>query len=148
MKNKLFVVLSFLGILILVFGIFYKLDFFKFKEKEYFGKIINEFCVNDKCYKREDAQLRQEVMKATLDRWQTIKIIGLVSTNKEKFGSLGFGEEKIILKINGKELEIGNISSDYLGTLVKKPGEEVVYKIDVIIDKNNINDQKYWTATE
>jgi hypothetical protein len=128
--------------------ILFKLNFFEAKEKEYFGKVINEFCVNDKCYKRDGQNLRQEIMKTTLDRWQTIKIIGIVSTNKEKFQGLGFMNEKVILKINGKELEIGNISSDYLGTLVKKPGEEVVYKIDVIIDKNNINDQKYWTTTE
>lgn len=144
MKNKFWIFLSFVVIIILVLAVFYKLNIFKSQEKEYFGKVINEFCVNDKCYKRDEANLRQEVMKATLDRWQTLKIIETVSKNPDKFQGLGFFNEKVILKINGKELEIGNISSDYLGTLVKVPDEEVVYKIDVIIDKNNINNSGYW----
>ncbi len=87
-------------------------------------------------------------MTATLDKWQTIKIIETVSKNPDKFQSLGFLNEKVILKINGKELEIGNISSDYLGTLVKIPGKEIIYKIDVIIDKNNINNSEYWIVNK
>ncbi len=148
MKNKFYIFLSFLIVFILIAGVLYKLNIFKNKEKEYFGKVINEFCVNDKCYKRDEANLRQEIMTATLDKWQTIKIIETVSKNPDKFQSLGFLNEKVILKINGKELEIGNISSDYLGTLVKIPGKEIIYKIDVIIDKNNINNSEYWIVNK
>ena len=110
----------------------------------YFGKVINEFCVNSFCYKKDDKKLNKEIIEATLKKWQTIEILDLISTNKEKFSSLGFGDNKVILKINGKSLEIGQITADYTGTLVKKENEDKIYSINVIMDKNNISNPEYW----
>ena len=45
-------------------------------------------------------------------------------------------------------MEIGAISSDYTGTLVKKENEDRIYKINVIMDKNNISNPEYWVKKE
>jgi len=117
---------------------------FETEKEPYFGKVINEFCVNSFCYKKGDDKLNINVIEPTLEKWQTIQLLSLISTNKDKFNSLGFTDNKVVLKINGKSLEIGQITSDYTGTLVKKENEDKVYSINVIMDKNNISNPEYW----
>lgn len=145
MKTKFQILLSIILLFIVIFYVIMKFwNPFKVEKEPYFGKAINEFCVNSFCYKKDDNKLNKEIMEATLKKWQTIQILDLISTNKEKFNSLGFTDNKVILKINGKSLEIGQITADYTGTLVKKENEDKIYSINVIIDKNNISDPKYW----
>ena len=133
-----FILLVMLSIVLLEFGIFDK------KEGLYFGKEISKFCVNENCYETNDGKLDQEVIVPTIDKWKTIKLLDMVSTNKDKFKEMGFTDQKVILKINNKSLEIGSISSDYTGTFVRKENEDKIYKINVMMDKNNISNPKYW----
>lgn len=137
-----FIVLAMLSIVLLEFGVFEK------KEGSYFGGEIGEFCVNENCYKKDDQNLYQEIIQATMEKWKNIKLVDMISTNKNKFQEMGFVEPKIILKINGKSLEIGAISSDYTGTFVKRENEDKIYKINVIMDKNNIANPQYWAKRE
>lgn len=144
MKNKLNSYLSVFILLVVLGGVLLKFGVFDKKEGLYFGAEINEFCVNENCYKKDDQNLYQEIIQATIEKWKTIKLIDIISTNKDKFQEMGFVEPKVILKINGKNLEIGAISSDYTGTFVKRENEDKIYKINVIMDKNNIANPQYW----
>jgi len=146
-KSKVFLSCLILTILLIILSI-YKFDPFTPKNELYFGIEINEFCINENCYKVNDEKLNSEIIEATLIKWKTIKIVEKISINKDKFKSFGFDDKKILLKINNKTLEIGNIYSDYTGTLVKKENEEIIYKINVIIDKLNISNPKYWSKND
>lgn len=145
MKAKFQILLSI--ILLLIIGSYTTIKVwnpFKKTIEPYFGTDIKEFCVNTFCYKKDDEKLNKEIIEATLKKWGTIQILDLISTNKEKFNSLGFTDNKVILKINEKSLEIGEITADYTGTLVKREDEDKIYSINVIIDKNNISNPEYW----
>jgi len=138
-----FVLVGLLGMVLFKFGVFKKTS------GPYFGKLINKFCVNDKCYQADDKNLNAEMIKATLEKWQIMKLTDVISTNKNKFAEMGITEtDKIILEINGKKLEIGAVSLDYTGTMVRIPNDNKIYKLNVIIDRNHINDPKYWMLTQ
>ena len=145
MKARFQILLSIILLFIVI--VFFVAKFwnpFEIEKESYFGTDIKEFCVNTFCYKKDDSKLNKEIIEATLSKWQTIQILDLISTNKEKFNSLGFTDNKVILKVNDKSLEIGQITADYTGTLVKKENEDKIYSINVIIDKNNISNPEYW----
>jgi hypothetical protein len=145
MKAKFQILLSIILLLIIIsYAVIKVWNPFEEKVEPYFGGEIKEFCVNTFCYKKDDEKLNKEIIEATLTRWQRIQILNLISSNKDKFDSLGFTDNKVILTINGKSLEIGQITADYTGTLVKKENEDKVYSINVIIDKNNISNPEYW----
>lgn len=140
--------LSFLVLLGVVVAVLYNFGIFKKSSGPYFGNVINKFCVNDKCYQVDDAGLNTEVIKATLEKWQTMKLTDVISTNKNKFAEMGIAEtDKVILEINGKKLEIGAVSGDYTGTMVRIPNDNKIYKLNVIMDRNHINDPNYWMLT-
>ena len=142
-KNKQRVLNSFLVLIIFGILVFWRSNIFKPKIKNFFTGEISTICVNDYCAKKDDPKINQEIFSLSKDRWKNIKVLDLIAENTDKFESLGFNNNsKVILKINNKELELGNITSDWSGTLVKINNK--IYKINVVIDKNNVNRSYYW----
>jgi len=148
MKNKQLTFLTLIILVVILALVLDKFNIFHRSAEPYFGRNIDQFCLNDRCYQVNDPNLNQEIISPTIEKWKTIKLIDIISENKDKFKDLGFDpQKKVVLKINNQSLEIGQITSDYTGTLVKKENEDKIYKINVVINKDNINDPNYWANT-
>jgi len=142
-KNKQRLLSSFLILIILSILIVWKSNLLHVKTENYFKGEIKTICVNDYCANDDDQNINQEIFSLSKDKWKNIKVLDLIAENTDKYESLGFSEKnKVVLKINNRELELGNVSSDWTGTLVKTNNK--IYKINVVIDKNNISNKYYW----
>ncbi len=137
--------------------VFIKLNpsFLTKKSVPYFSKDIGKFCINDFCLNQENGKwfvlqnnkeipADEEMVKAYTDKFKNITLKELISQNPDKFSTLGIGESKVVLDINNKKLEIGNITNDTDGTYVREDNGKEVYKINIILDKNNLPKSDYW----
>ena len=123
------------------------------KTETYFGEVTN-WCLNDNCFDTngKDVWITQKTShKAPTDKekglqfWEDIKNVylsDLVSVNSDNFAHLGFNEDKLVLKSNGKILEIGNVTDDYRYTFVKVDNK--IYKIRSVWNKEIFKDSQYW----
>ncbi len=122
----------------------------------YFENDISRFCVKDLCLNKineawfveQGDQLipaESENVEITVGRFGEINLSEIVSENKEKFSLLGIGDDsQIYLTINEKTLELGNIENSYSGTYVREKDGGQVYKVPLVLDKNNLSDPSYW----
>lgn len=118
------------------------------------GKIEN-FCINEVCVNQDNGQWKvkdgqktapanQEMVNIYLQKWQNIYLEETASINKNNFSNLGIGSSRVILSINDKKLEIGNINSRYEATFVKPDNEEKIYLTSIVFDKNELSKFDYW----
>ena len=85
------------------------------------------------------------MIKIYLDKFKKISTDDLISTNPSKLNSFGLGDnEKLILKIDNKKIEIGNVGGSFDQTYFRKENENTVYLTKVTIDKNLIMNIDYW----
>jgi len=77
-----------------------------------------------------------EKVESLVAKVKMIKFDNLVSSNPEKLGRFGLGEEKYILKIGSEVLEIGKVGPDWQSTYVKKEGSERVFLVDGQFDSD------------
>lgn len=124
--------------------------------RNYWEGSIGLWCVNELCFSKNEEKWRVKVgdkgylvdkdkiapVVATL---ATVKLEQVASNNENKFGDLGIGNpDKVVIKMLGKDLEIGNISERYDGTYVRADGDKVVYKIAGVIDRRSITNLDFW----
>ena len=122
----------------------------------FFQGDIGKICTNKYCLENKEGSwfivegnsavpAESENVEATVTRLKEIRLDELISDNQQRFLSLGLAEENItLLTINGKTLEIGNIERSYSGTYVREKDGNKVFKISIILDKDNLNDKNYW----
>lgn len=123
----------------------------------YFSSEINNFCIDDLCLNKRESgwfmdygtlslPAESENIEATVKRLNDIKLVEIVSQNREKFASMGIkeGEEATILKTQNKSLEIGNVNQSYSGTFVREENGDKVYVIGMVLDKTNLKSPEYW----
>ncbi len=146
------VILIVSSLLILKSGIFSKKDVTSY----FFEGEINNFCMNDLCLTKEQGSwyidksetkipAETENVEATINKLKEISLDNLISENEEKFDQLGIGGENILLlAINGKSMEIGNIEKAYSGTYARAKEDNRVYKIPIVLDKLNLESEDYW----
>jgi len=126
----------------------------KENDSTYFQKDITRFCINNYCLEKKDIwkiivdskeiPASEEMATSYASKFSGIKMNDLISENKDKFADLGFGEQKTILEVSGKKMEIGKITSTYDGTYIKEVDGGKVYKIGEIVDVNLIKDINFW----
>ena len=156
MNNKN-VLLSFVLIFCLVIFIFLKSGLFDRKENNIFtNNEIDKFCINNYCLEKNNNvwfvvegnnkdEAKVEMIKIYLDKFKKISTDDLISTNPSKLNSFGLGDnEKLIMKIDNKKIEIGNVGGSFDQTYFRKENENTVYLTKVTIDKNLIMNIDYW----
>lgn len=124
--------------------------------KSFFGDKIESFCIDDCCLKRDSDRwwvtetderepADEEIVKNYLNRLLEIKLEMVASDNQKRFGDLGIGEEeKVVLKIEDQELELGNVAGDGSGTYVREKNGEKVYKLEVVLDGSRLKSRDFW----
>ncbi len=128
----------------------------KNEERKWFPKAVENFCVNEMCLKKTgglwmiseagvEIPADGEVVESTIFRLEEIILDDLVSENEGRFGGLGIGAEEIVLlKAENKSLEIGDITGKYDGTYVRQEGGDGVYKVKIVLDKDDLSSVSYW----
>ncbi|OGL52703.1 hypothetical protein A3K55_01780 [Candidatus Shapirobacteria bacterium RBG_13_44_7] len=159
MKEKLRNPVVISGFLVLLLGLVVVVKEGRWKKEEvgvFFPTTIEKFCLNQVCLYQENqrwmvndgkivAPGNKETIEGIIERLREIKLTEMVSNNPDRFGDLGIGgEEKIILTVGEKKLEIGELSTDYSGTYVREEGGGVVYKISAYLDGENWAGRDYW----
>lgn len=125
------------------------------KTTQYWNKGITKFCVNNLCLQKNkdnltysgsgNGEANTEVVEDYVKKMKEIALDEVVSNNKDNFKDFGFSsDQKTILDIDGKKLEIGNISADYGGTYVRKENGDEVYLIPTVYDKKTLELESYW----
>lgn len=121
----------------------------------YFGKQINNFCINDICLQKDgDGWLTTrensltpadaELVNSYVAKLENIEFGDVISNNANNFANLGIGESPVIITANGKGLEIGKINSNYDGTYVRKENGGSVYNTEILLEKNNLINPDQW----
>ncbi|HOZ81009.1 MAG TPA: DUF4340 domain-containing protein [Candidatus Woesebacteria bacterium] len=142
-----------IGLLVLPLAIRIILKDYSGKTKNFFINEIKGFCVNDVCLSKDNDNYFVEYkgVKVPADNEKVINFIKLiskikleelVSTNPERFKELGFDDQKVILKVDKQELEIGGMNPSFDGTLVKDNNK--IYSILLILNKVNLSSFEYW----
>lgn len=122
------------------------------KQTNYFIGEINGFCVNDLCLSKElnnylvnGVPADDDLVLPYIEKLKSLQLRELVSQNKDKFADLGISDkDKVVLTVNGKGLQIGNFTTQYDGVYVKPANEDKVYRIEIVFDKSNLIQAKYW----
>ena len=142
-----------IGLLILPFGLKLILTKYSGVTKNFFVNEIKGFCINEICLSKDNEKFLVESkgVKVPADNEKVINLIKslakikldeLVSDNPERFKELGFDDQKVVLKVDNQELEIGGLNPSYDGTLIKD--KEKVYSIPFILNKVNLTNFEYW----
>lgn len=154
-KNPAIISLVILIVLIGGFGLKKVLSTPRGDNGSYFGK-GNSFCINNICidkaeekYWVDNGRIRvpasEGMVKPFLTKLGELGLGELASGNKDKFASMGFSEsDKTTVEMNGKKLIVGGLTERYDGTFVRPEGVDLVYRIEVILDKSNLNNFEYW----
>jgi len=126
-------------------------------KKAYYVDGIENFCINAICLDKENDQWManngetkgpadSETIDNYVKRFKKIELSEVASVNTNKFYDLGIGGTEVILKIKGKELEIGNISGGYDGTYVREKDGDTVYKINEVLPFKNLVNIEDWIS--
>lgn len=122
----------------------------------FFAKDINKFCINNVCLEQDNNSwyiiegnskipADEDMVKIYKERFEQIRLNVLVSRNPDKYNEFGIGgNDKVVLEINNKKLEIGRITNETDGTYVKDENARDIYYISTILDKNNLSNSDYW----
>jgi len=117
-------------------------------KKAFFNSRTNSFCVNRYCFELKDKhwwyrsqvglyQAKTENINQMVTKFNQINLETLVSTNGSKKHLYGFeGKPQVVLKINGRKLEIGNLNSSFTGTYVKN-GDNV-FATEILLSKETL----------
>jgi hypothetical protein len=135
-------------------------QFIKPRTTNFFSDNIDKFCIEQNtkkfCLSKENEKwivdydnqkipAEQEMVQIYIDRLKQLQLKDLISQNPDKFKELGIGDvNKTILDVNGKKLEIGNITADSNGTFVRIDDKNEVVQTDIIFEKNNLANPDYW----
>ena len=125
------------------------------KTSAYFGNQIDKFCVNEICLQKTgdnwmvsngqySVPANSELAESYVTKFKDLKLGDMLSVNQENFVNLGIGVSQVVLKINGKSLEIGNANSNYDGTYVREADGKTVYNLDLILEKSHLAETDIW----
>ena len=152
MKSGTIISLLILGLLIGATFLIWKQPWQVKKTGPYFSGEINKFCVNSSCLDKSSglwmvngAPADQDAANNTVDKLVKIELGDIISTNKDRFGQLGFVDtNKVIVEVNNKKLELGSANASYDGAYIKEPNVDIVYNTNVYLEKNNLVSESYW----
>jgi hypothetical protein len=149
--------ISFAVLIILLAIVLIKSADLKNKETSFlFTKNIDSFCLNKICLEKKnnlwmvnaDSKIipaNDYLVNTYIEKFKQIKLNDLISENKDKFKDFGIdADNKLVLKIDDKKLEIGSVSNSRDETYVKEEDKNSVYKIPFVLDKNNLSQVSDW----
>lgn len=155
MSNKN-ITLSLVLIGLLVVAVLVKVGLFNNRDKTIIKGEVDKFCLNDFCLEKKDNKWRvidkngeneakAEMVKIYVDKFKIMEWVDLVSTKPEKLSNYGMGgDKKLILKINGEQLEIGSVGGDLAQTYIRRENENRIYTTNVNLDKQIFREKDFW----
>lgn len=153
--------ISFAVLIILLTIVLIKSAGLKNKETSFFfPKDIGGFCLDKICLEKKDnlwivkadnklIPANDDLVNTYIEKFKQIKLNDLISENKDKFKDFGIGaDNKLILKINDKNLEIGNVSINTNETYVKENNKNSIYKIPFVLNRDDLTQVSNWEKKE
>ncbi|RLC34955.1 hypothetical protein DRH14_01905 [Candidatus Shapirobacteria bacterium] len=113
---------------------------------------IKQICFNSFCLSNKDNQwfidddhipVDAEKIDHFLKQIQQVKLDNLISSNPQKQKQY-FSTSSNFIKIGDKQLQIGNLSSDYVSTFVKQKDEDKIFKIPFVWNFESFQTNDYW----
>ncbi|MCL4384038.1 DUF4340 domain-containing protein [Patescibacteria group bacterium] len=122
----------------------------------YFLSTDSGFCINTVCLTPKDslwwvkvgnsqAPADSDKVEAVRKSLQSIVLTTVVSRNSDRASELGFPQSNgVVVTVNGKKLELGDVGPDYASTFVRVPGSTVVYSVPTIMSKEDWSNENSW----
>ncbi|MBU1088642.1 DUF4340 domain-containing protein [Patescibacteria group bacterium] len=110
---------------------------------------FDDFCLNKKdnawFISESDIPVEQETIDRFISQYKQIKLEDLISKNPDKSKDFGFNDDqKNILKIGDRQLQVGRITDSYDSTYVKNPQNDNIYIIPFTWNPNTLKQDSYW----
>jgi hypothetical protein len=157
-KFKNGIVISLIVLLVVSIGLGWEIkkpEIISKKIQNYFSGEIDKFCINNICVQKNGsdwmatngkttAPANKEITETYVKRFGEIKLENIASINQSNFAGLGIGVNQVILEINGKKIEIGNINAYYDGTYIREPEGKTVFEVNTVFEKEHLNSFDQW----